>query len=256
MWLFNDSSNHSWVSKTPWKNTTSSNEENETTDDRSPLPGNGYAYGQVAHLIAWIYAVLGAGEKSDAEEIAVPTKVYCNMSHAPKTGADISFAAVITCCDDVTFALSGTALLPGSQYADPPIGKHINIELFGEVGSLMYGGDDKIPGSGRLELRRSEIGKKCQPEYPCSDQDWSGLLREGTGMEFNMSEIKDKFYFEDGDQEGIGPGSLKAFLDACRNSCKGTKTPINDSFVGLRTVQIIDAMYRSSISGNAEEIDS
>ncbi len=192
--------------------------------------------------------MLGAGEKSDAEEIAVPTKVYCSMSHAPKTRADISFAAVITCRDDVTFALSGTALLPGSQFSHPPIGKHVNIELFGEVGSLMYGGDDKIPGSGRLEMRRSEVGKTCQPEYPCSDQDWSGLLGAAA------SEMTDEFYFEDGDQEGIGPASLKAFLDACRNSCNGTKTPINDSFIGLRTVQIIDAMYRSSKSGNAEEI--
>jgi predicted dehydrogenase len=249
MWLFNDPSNHSWVSKTPWKNPTSSGEEKEATDDRSPLPGNGYAYGQIAHLIAWIYAVLGAGQKSAAEEIAVPTKVYCNMSHAPKTGADISFAAVITCCDGVTFALSGTALLPGSQYADPPIGKHINIELYGEEGSLMYGGDDKIPGSGRLQLRRSEVGKNCQPEYPCSDQDWSGLLEEPA------SELKDGFYFEDGEQEGRGPGSLKAFLDACRTSCTGKKASRNDSFIGLRTVQIMDAMYRSSISGNAEEID-
>jgi hypothetical protein len=244
MWLFNDPSNHSWVSKTPWKK----GEENVTNDDRNPLPGNGYAYGQIAHLIAWIYAVLGAGEKT-AEEIAAPTKVYCNMSHAPKTGADISFAAVITCRDGVTFALSGTALLPGSQYADPPIGKHIKIELYGEAGSLVYGGDDKIASSGRLQLRRSEVGKNCQPEYPCSDQDWSGLLGEAA------SELKDVFYFEDGEQSSTGPGSLKAFLDACRNSCAGTISPRNDSFIGLRTVQIMDAMYRSSISGNAEEID-
>jgi hypothetical protein len=69
------------------------------------------------------------------------------------------------------------------------------------------------------------------------------------------SELKDEFYFEDGEQSSTGPESLKAFLDACRNSCSGTMSPKNDSFIGLRTVQIMDAMYRSSISGNAEEID-
>ncbi len=106
-----------------------------SNDDQRPLPGNGYAYGQIAHLIAWIYAVLGAGKKT-GEEIATPMKVYCNMSHAPKTGADISFAAVITCPNGMTFSLSGTALLPGSQYADPTIGKHIRIELYGEAGTL------------------------------------------------------------------------------------------------------------------------
>jgi hypothetical protein len=79
--------------------------------------------------------VLGAGKKT-GEEIATPMKVYCNMSHAPKTGADISFAAVITCPNGMTFSLSGTALLPGSQYADPTIGKHIRIELYGEAGTL------------------------------------------------------------------------------------------------------------------------
>ena len=162
------------------------------------------------------------------------------MSHAPNTGADISFAAVINCNDGVTFSLAGTALLPGSQYADPPVGKLIKIELFGEEGSLMYGGDDKIPQSGRLELRKKAAGK------------------EDGKVEY----MSDGFYFEDGEQEGTGPGSMKAFLDACRASsmhcCQGKRTSSstvkNDSLIGLRTVQIIDAMYRSAVSGNAETI--
>ena len=57
-------------------------------------------------------------------------------------------------------------------------------------GALLYGGDGRIPESGRLELRRSAPGKKedGQAEYPCSDI------------------LKDGFYFEDGDQERKGPG--------------------------------------------------
>ncbi|KAL9190487.1 hypothetical protein ACHAXT_007698 [Thalassiosira profunda] len=260
MWLFDDPKNHSWVSKTPWKGASSGDEKDAGADEKRPMSGNGYAWGQLAHVLAWIYAVLGAGDRATPDDdIAIPTKVYCTMSHAANTGADVSLAAVITNRDGVTFSLSGTALLPGSQYADPPVGKHIRVELFGEKGSLMYGGDDNVPGSGRLEVRRTAVGTKedGQSEFPCSSRDWSGLLGEAA------SELEDGFYFEDGEQEGRGPGSMRAFLDACRGSSaqysEGKEMPgikaVDDSLIGLRTVQVIDAMYRSSISGKAEEIE-
>lgn len=253
MWLFDDPKNHSWVSRTPWNNTSSDGDDGNKTKTL-PMTGNGYGWGQLAHVLAWIYGVLGP-------EVAVPTNAYCNMGHALNTGADISLAAVITCSDGITFSVSGTALLPGSQYADPPVGKRINIEIFGMDGALLYGGDDRIPESGRLELRRSAPGKKedGQAEYPCSD-----ILEDG-------------FYFEDGDQEGKGPGSMRVFLDACKSSAaryhhsmaseknsamssetlvdqNGSTTLVNDSLIGLRTVQIIDAMYKSSLSGTAVDI--
>jgi predicted dehydrogenase len=234
MWLFDDPKNEAWVSKTLSMN------------------GNGYAWGQLAHVLAWIYNVLGAGS---AAEVATPTKVYCNMSHAPNTGADVSLAAVITCKDGVTFSLDGTALLPGSQYADPPIGKHIRVEMFGTKGSLMYKGDDKKPETGRLELRRVAEGKDDgKSEFPCE----------------NMKGVDDGFFFEDGDPSGTGPGSMNAFLDACRASSHRFEKSlsdhidesmeetfvVNDALVGLRTVQIIDAMYRSSLSGLPEVIEN
>lgn len=123
----------------------------------------------------------------------------------------------------------------------------------------MYGGDDTIPDSGRLELRKTASGTKedGRPEFPCSDQDWSDRIGD------IASKLEDGFYFEDGDQEGTGPGSMTKFLDACRASSARYSLgeglpgrPVNDSLIGLRTVQVIDAMYRSSISGNAEKIDS
>mmetsp|Transcript_25286 Transcript_25286/g.42938 ORF Transcript_25286/g.42938 Transcript_25286/m.42938 type:complete len:462 (-) Transcript_25286:78-1463(-) len=246
MWLFDDKKNESWVSKTPWQ---------KGEDSKTPMNGNGYAWGQLAHILAWIYAVLGA------DDVAVPKKVFCTMTHAPNTGADISLAAVITCSDGITFSISGTALLPGSQYADPPIGKRINVEIFGMKGCLLWGGDDRIPETGKLELRRSAPGKKedGQSEFPCSQGDAA-------------NELKDGFYFEDGVQDGKGPGSMKVFLDACNSSAakslafesdestailvdESEPTPLaNDSLIGLRTVQIIDAMYKSSISGNAVDV--
>ena len=228
MWLFDDPKNEAWVSKS------------------SSMNGNGYAWGQLAHVLAWIYSVLGAGTAK--EDIATPTKVYCTMTHAPHTGADVSLAAVITCKDGITFSLDGTALLPGSQYADPPIGKQIRVEIFGTKGSLIYKGDDKKPETGKLELRTCAEGKDDgKSQFPCE-------LEEG---------VRDGFYFEDGDPSGTGPGSMKTFLDACRDSSgkfmrslttnwdnsDGDAPAVNDSLVGLRTVQIIDAMYKSSLSG-------
>lgn len=145
MWLFDDPSNQSWVSKTPWAtNDKSSSGEVQSNHNKPPMTGNGYTWGQIAHVLAWIYGVLGvgmtsSGSNTDSEThgVAIPTKVYCNMTHSDKTGADISFASVITCRDGTTFSLSGTALLPGSQYTDPPVGKQIRVELFGTKGSLM-----------------------------------------------------------------------------------------------------------------------
>ncbi|KAL7544606.1 hypothetical protein ACHAWF_007982 [Thalassiosira exigua] len=258
MWLFGDGRNRSWVSKTPWRKTSSCSSEDSAADDGKPsMTGNGYAWGQIAHVLAWIYAVLRADASNPEDGEAVPAKVYCAMSHDSDTGADVSLAAAITCRDGATFSVTGTALLPGSQYADPPVGKHVRVELFGERGSLMYGGDDRISQSGRLELRRTAPGQRedGQSEFPCADLDWSDVLRDA-------SELKDGFYFEDGEQSGTGPGSMKSFLDACRASStrfsEGKESPrtlANDSLIGLRTVQIIDAMYRSSISGRAEEIN-
>lgn len=232
MWLFDDVKNVAWVSKS------------------SSMIGNGYAWGQLAHILAWIYSVMGAG--SSKEDIASPTQVFCTMTHAPNSGADVSLAAVITCQDGITFSIDGTALLPGSQYADPPIGKHIRVEMFGTKGSLMYKGDDKKPETGRLEIRKvAEDGKS---EFPCA----------------GFEGIDDGFYFEDGDPSGTGPGSLDAFLDACKASssrfeqylahhghgCESQSLLVDDSLIGLRTVQIIEAMYRSSVSGQPEMISS
>jgi hypothetical protein len=60
--------------------------------------------------------------------------------------------------------------------------------------------------------------------------------------------------FENYDQfanNGTGPESLHAFVDACRgqpfyNGADGT--------VGLRVVQTLDAMYRSAKSGRPERV--
>ena len=235
MWLFDDPRNDSWT-----KLKTKHGERK-----------SGYGWGQMAHILAWIYNVVG-------DEVAIPTRVYCDMGDAPVTGADVSIAAVISCSDGTTFALSGTALLPGSQYTDPPVGKLISVQIFGDRGSLMYSGDDRLPASGRLEWRKTsheDGGNQVRKEFPCSNGDWANLVGE-------EEMISDGFLFEDGEMEGLGPGSMQQFIKACHLSVQAHEagelplpSKLNDVNVGLRTVQIIEALYRSARSGTSVKVD-
>jgi hypothetical protein len=60
------------------------------------------------------------------------------------------------------------------------------------------------------------------------------------------------FEFEDLAQDGIGPESMQCFIDSCLG--RGDFYVGADVLVGLRSVQTIDAMYRSHVSGNAENV--
>ena len=86
----------------------------------------------------------------------------------------------------------------------------------------MYGGDDKNPDSGRLELRRHD----CNDEYTAE-----GFLMENT------------------EPEGAGPESLLNFIAACRGE---TYRNGADQQVGLQAVRVLDALYRSAASGSWE----
>ena len=199
-WLFHNPDNKGW---------------NEP-DESGKMIGNGFAWGQASHILAWIYHV------TDIE----PNKVYCKMNHSEKTGADVAHSATIHCNDGVTFTLSGTSLLPGYQHSDPPVGKKISIQIFGTKGTLTYAGDDLDPSSGRLEL----INGNGKTEVLC----------EAIG-----------FQFENGEVGGDGPESLQEFISACHGI-----TPYDgaNSGIGLKTVQTIDAMYRSNASGTVESV--
>ncbi len=87
----------------------------------------------------------------------------------------------------------------------------------------MSKGDDQRQDSGRLVFRT-----------PKETQDFS-----------------DGFLFENTDQDGFGPESLLNFVDACLgkeyHNCAS-------SAVGLRTVEVVEAMYRSSASGKLVKI--
>ena len=54
---------------------------------------------------------------------------------------------------------------------------------------------------------------------------------------------------QDSNMDGIGPNSLQNFIKACRGE---EYYPGATATVGLKAVAVIDAMYRSTLSGKAE----
>jgi len=193
-WLFEDAANVGWVRPS------------------GPMLGNGMAWGQLSHSLAWVYYVTGL----------VPQSVYADMSHSEATGADLYDAAIVRCTNGALISVQGVATISGdkptSETDARPTGKYIENRIFGTEGSIEYNGIDCEPESGALRLRR---------------HDYNGEVNTG-------------FAFEDGDQGGIGPASLQAFVrrcrgDATRNGC--------DALIGYRTAATIDAMYRSFQEG-------
>jgi predicted dehydrogenase len=237
-WIFDDPTNTGW---------------NEPTEG---MLGNGFAWGQSSHLLAWIYHVC---------PMVRPIEVYCSMIHSETTEADVSHSATIRCCsstdvtttpdepeggitasynttkqppaDIVVLSLSGTTLLPGNAHSHPPVAKEVQIEIFGSHGCIFYRGNDRDPTSGRLELRHADG---------------------------SIQVLHDQFDFENLDNEGFGPESLQNFVQLCHGSGRGgddnTATGGGGVYAGanvmdgLRSVQTIDAMYRSNASGQPEKV--
>ena len=181
--------------------------------------GNGFAWGQGSHILAWIFYVSGL----------IPKSVYCQMHHSSTTGADIYDTAVITCENGATISYNGNGVLPGSNHSekkdtDKPLGKLVEMKIFGENGALLYGGDDARPDSGSLEFRKKDGSQQVFP---------GGFL------------------FENYEEDGYGPESLRAFVDGCL----GDQIFIGaTSEIGCRTVLAIEAMYRSAKEGKSVDI--
>ena len=88
--------------------------------------------------------------------------------------ANLTDAALIRCARGASISLSGGCAWPGNEHGEEATGKHFDIRIFGAHGVLSYGGDDKNPSSGRLELRRHDGAPSRVVE---------GFLMENTAQE-------------------------------------------------------------------------
>ena len=196
LWLFDDPANEGWIS-------TSGN-----------MLGNGFGWGQLSHMFVWILAVTQLQ----------PSRVFAHMSHSSRSGADLHDAAIVDCEGGGAIVISGSAGLPGDAHGSAPVGKQIDIVVFGTEGSLSFGGDDQDPTSGVLEIRRHD----GQPAHEV---------------------LAPPFQFEKYEADGTGPESIQAFVQACRGESAFVGAGAQ---VGLDAVRVIDAAYRSTRSGQPE----
>lgn len=182
------------------------------TEPSEGMDGNGFGWGQSTHLFAFLFHVCPD---------LVPERVYCDMVHSEATGADISFSATITCQDGAIIGASGTTLLNGDAHSDPPVGKRVMVEIYGDKGSVFFSGVDLEPKSGRLELY---------------DEDG------------NMEVLHEEFAFENLTSQ---PESLQGFVELCRGGDVYEGATVE---VGLRAVQTVEAMYRSNKTSQVEQV--
>jgi predicted dehydrogenase len=196
LWLFDDPANTGW------------------TQPSGTMVGNGFGYGQLSHLLAWVVRVARIK----------PQSAFCAMGRSERSGADMTDAAVICCEGGASVSVSGAGSVPGDAHSAHSVGKFISVRIFGSEGMITYEGDDQKPQSGQLELRRR-----------------NGETRALEG-----------FQFENYEADGDGPESLQAFISACRRQ-KDVFVGA-DAEVGLQVVLALDAMYRSAKSGCREDV--
>lgn len=180
-----------------------------------PMLGNGFAWGQLSHTLAWVFMVTGL----------TPESVFCHMFYSAITGADLFSSASIRCSNGACISVQGAAGLPGTNAvgSSTQTGKLIENRIFGTEGCIFYSGDDADPSSGSLVLSRHD-----------------GITKTFPG-----------FHFENTSQDGIGPESLQAFIHACLGQPIFNAADVH---LGLKVVQTLESMYKSARSGQAEKI--
>lgn len=196
-WVFNDPANKGW------------------NEPSGSMVGNGFAWGQLSHPLAWLFMASGL----------TPSSVFAFHGKGTETQADMFDACSILCTNGATVSVSGVAAIPGNS-------KVIENRFIGTQGTLSYCGVDEDKGAPVAS------GSVVSGHQGISISLFNGQQTHIPGFEF-----------ENTDPEGDGPESLQAFLDACLGQ------PFHagaDAVVGLKAVAAIDAMYRSAQSGRAE----
>ena len=196
------------------------------------MRGNGFGWGQLSHTFAWVFGVTGL----------TPATVFAAAVHSESTGADIHDALTLTCTNGAVIAVCGAGTAPDAGF------KVVANWVFGTRGMLHYGGlagsDAAAPGAdgdGSAAARRASAVTAAQAKG-ARLQVWRHDGAHSAGA---------PFAFESLDQAGPGPGSLHAFVSACR----GEEYEVGAGPVeGLKAVAAIDALYRSIRSGKPESV--
>lgn len=186
------------------------------------MKGNGFGWGQFSHTFAWVFKVTGL----------TPKRVYAVSSSSKHTGADLYDAVTITCTNGCTINASGVGTCPDKGF------KVVGNWLFGTEGMMSYCG---LAGSDNVQ-REATSGEPDSSSEGARLQIWqnNGAHEVGPRVEFEQLE-----------QTGTGPGSMDAFIAACRGLPYFGGATVEE---GLKAVCTIDAMYRSAASGQPEEV--
>jgi predicted dehydrogenase len=145
-----------------------------------------------------------------------PQQVYGLMGASP-SGADYYDAITVRFANGATAAISGSATIPkpaGAQH-DRSKGYQIDIRIFGAEGMLL------------LDIERERL-----------------VLRRDDGQDVELPMAPG-----DGDYPATAP--FPTFIAICRGEPVENMAP---GEVGLRTVELLEAAYRSAASGAVEEI--
>jgi predicted dehydrogenase len=146
----------------------------------------------------------------------VPRQVYALMGASP-SGADYYDAITVRFANGATGAISGSATIPkpGGAQHDRSKGYQIDIRIFGTEGMLL------------LDIERERL-----------------VLRREDGQDFELPMAPG-----DGDYPATAP--FPTFISICRGAPAENLAP---GEVGLRTVEVLEAAYRSAAAGTVEEI--
>ena len=211
-WLFEGDDHSSWTQKS------------------GSMKGNGFGWGQFSHTFAWVFKVTGL----------IPAKVYASCSKSAKSGADLYDSVVITCTNGCTINASGVGSCPDKGF------KVVGNWIFGTEGMLSYCG---LAGSDNVQLDVSDVSAEAASGQGAAEGSGPRLeLWQNDGTHHKGPPVE----FEHLDQGGTGPGSMDAWIAACRG--------VKDYYVGagpvegIKSVAAIDAMYRSAVSGQPEAV--
>ena len=121
--------------------------------------GNGFAWGQLSHLLAWVFKVTAL----------TPASAFCSMSWSAASGADLSDSAVIVCEGGASISVSGSAGVPGDAHGDHPVGKRLGMQARQHGDYARLGGGHSAATAlkgGRLWLMAARRSVEEPPEPP------------------------------------------------------------------------------------------